>query len=97
MAEEESEEGEGAGPAVELGSGEPVEGAPLERVTARLHYGIELGEVRRREGETVIRTPEGPRELSDVLSETDETYFPTRQALETAVRDVVGRGPVQTG
>jgi hypothetical protein len=84
-------------PAVELGEGADVEGAPLARVTHRLHYGIEHSEVVRREGDTVIRTPDGPRELGDVLAESDETYFDTRNALESAVESVVGTGPVPTG
>lgn len=83
-------------PAVELGEGQPVEGAPLARVTSRLHYGIERSEVRRREGDTEIRTPDGPRELTDVLDESDATYFDTQRALERTIRDVIGRGPVPT-
>lgn len=98
MAEdtEESADEESSEPAVELGDGETVEGAPIARVTARLHFGIEKSEVVRREGDVTIRTPEGPRELADVLAESDETYFPTRQDLESAVRAVVGTGPVPT-
>ena len=90
-ADEESEE-----PAVELGEGEPVEGAPVARVASRLHYAIEKSEVVRREGDTTIRTPGGPRELSAVLEESDEVYFDTRQSLVDAVREVVGTGPVPT-
>ncbi len=84
------------GPAVPLGDGEPVEGAPPARVASRLHYAIEKSEIVRREGETTIRTPDGPRELAAVLEETDEVYFDTRQAFERAVRDVIGTGPVPT-
>ncbi len=84
------------GPAIELGEGEPVEGAPLARVASRLHYAIGKSEIVRREGETVIRTPDGPRELASVLEETDEVYFDTRRAFETAVREVIGTGPVPT-
>ena len=83
-------------PAVELGEGDPVEGAPLARVASRLHYAIERSEVVRREGDTTIRTPDGPRELADVLDETDEVYFDTRRAFVDAVREVVGTGPVPT-
>jgi hypothetical protein len=90
--DEEAEEG----PAVPLGEGEAVEGAPLARVASRLHYAVGKSDVVRREGETVIRTPEGPRELASVLEETDEVYFDTRQAFESAVREVIGRGPVPT-
>lgn len=82
--------------AVPLGDGELVEGAPLARVASRLYYAIEKSEVVRREGETTIRTPDGPQQLGDVLEETDEVYFDTRQAFEEAVREVVGTGPVPT-
>ena len=84
------------GPAVPLGDGEPVEGAPLARVASRLHYAIGKSDVVRREGDTVIRTPDGPRELSSVLAETDEVYFDTKRAFVLAVRDVIGTGPVPT-
>jgi hypothetical protein len=93
MADEDEED---AGPVVELGEGDPVEGSPLARVASRLYYGIEASEVVRREGETEIRTPDGPRELGDVLESVDETYFDTRQAFVTAVQDAVGTGPVPT-
>jgi len=84
------------GPAVPLGDGSPVEGAPPARVASRLHYAIEKSEIVRREGETTIRTPDGPRELAAVLEETDEVYFDTRQTFERAIRSVVGTGPVPT-
>lgn len=93
MSDDEETESE---PAVKLGDGPDVEGAPLARVSARLHWGIELSEVRRREGDTVIRTPDGPTELATVLDEVDETYFARRQDFEDAVRSVVGHGPVPT-
>ena len=83
-------------PAVELGEGESVEGAPVARVASRLHYAIEKSEVVRREGDTVVRTPDGPRELAAVLEESGEVYFDTRQSFLEAVREVVGTGPVPT-
>ena len=83
-------------PAVELGEGESVEGAPVARVASRLHYAIEKSEVVRREGDTVVRTPDGPRKLEAVLEESDEVYFDTRQSLLDGVREVVGTGPVPT-
>jgi hypothetical protein len=83
-------------PAVPLGDGDPVEGAPPARVASRLHYAIEKSEIVRREGDTTIRTPDGPRELASVLEESDEVYFDTRQAFENAVREVVGTGSVPT-
>ena len=94
MADDEAEEEEG--PVVELGDGPAVEGAPLARITSRLHYGVERSEVVRRIGSEEIRTADGPRTLESVLEETDETYFPRRQDLEDAVRGVVGYGPVET-
>lgn len=92
MADEDEDEE----PVVELGEGESVEGAPLARVTSRLHFGIEKSEVIRREGDVDIRTPDGPRQLGDILDDSDETYFPTRQDLESTVRAATGRGPVPT-
>ena len=83
-------------PAVELGEGESVEGAPVARVASRLHYAVEKSEVLRREGDTVVRTPDGPRDLAAVLEESDEVYFDTRQSFVDAVRAVVGTGPVPT-
>ena len=93
MSDDEEAEEE---PAVELGEGDPVEGGPLARVASRLHYAVERSEVVRREGDTTVRTPDGPRELADVLEETDEVYFDTRRAFVDAVREVVGTGPVPT-
>ena len=93
MADDTDEEG----PAVELGEGEPVEGAPLARVSARLTWAIQKSEIDRQEGDTVVRTPDGPRELSSILADVDETYFDTRRAFEDAVREVIGTGPVPTG
>jgi len=94
MADEDEEADEG--PAVELGEGDPVEGAPLARVASRLTWGKGHSEIVDREGEATIRTPDGPRELADVMDEVDVPYFETRQEFTDAVRDVVGTGPVPT-
>lgn len=94
MADEDSDDDEE--PAVVLGTGEPVEGAPLARVSARLMYGIEKSAVIEREGETTVRTPDGPRELATVLEDIDLPYFATRQEFERAVDDAIGTGPVPT-
>lgn len=94
MADDTDEDEEG--PVVELGEGEPVEGAPLARVAARLHWPIEHSELARKEGDATIRTPEGPQELSAVLEDVDVTYFQSRQEFVDAVRDVVGTGPIPT-
>jgi hypothetical protein len=89
--EDDSEE-----PAVTLGEGTAVEGAPLARIAARFMWGIEKSTIVEREGETDIRTPDGPRELGDVLAEVDEPYFSTRQEFVDAVEAVIGTGPVPT-
>jgi hypothetical protein len=92
MSDDDSE----AEPAVELGTGPDVEGAPLARVIARLSWGIEHSTVVDREGDTVIRTPDGPRKLADVLEEVDVPYFSDRHEFADAVRAVIGTGPVPT-
>ncbi len=93
MADDEESEEE---PAVPLGEGDPVEGAPVARIAERLMWGIERSEVDAREGDTVVRTPDGPRELTDVLEDVDRTYFATRQEFLDAVADAIGSGPVPT-
>jgi len=93
MADDDSED---EGPAVELGAGEPVEGAPLARVASRLTWGMKKSEIDRREGDTTIRTPDGPRELGGVLDDVDVPYFERRQAFTGAVREVIGTGPIPT-
>lgn len=90
-----SEESEESEPAVELGDADPVEGAPIARVASRLTWGIERSELARKEGDTVVRTPEGPRELREILETVDATYFDSQQSFERAIREVVGTGPVR--
>jgi hypothetical protein len=84
-----------AEPGVELGEETPVEGQPLARVAARLTWPHEVSRIREQEGDSVIRTPDGPQSLSDVLDEVEETYIDSRQTFVTAVRNVVGTGPVE--
>ncbi|SEH15730.1 hypothetical protein SAMN04487967_2214 [Natronorubrum sediminis] len=91
MSDEDDEE-----PAVTLGTHTPVEGAPLARVTSRLTWPIEASEIDRLEGESTIRTGDGPRELSSVIDAVDETYFERRQEFEAHVRSVIDTGPVPT-
>lgn len=95
MADDEDAEEE-AEPAVPLGDGSAVEGAPLARVAARLTWPQEASRVREKEGDAEIRTPDGPRTLADVLDEVDVSYFDTRQTFVAAVEGVVGTGPVPT-
>jgi len=94
MADDESDEEEA--PAVELGEGEPVEGAPLARVASRLNWGAAHSDIVAREGDSTIRTPDGPQELADVLDDVDVPYFETRQEFTEAVQDVIGTGPIPT-
>ncbi len=93
MAEDDDSEDE---PAVSLGEGSAVAGAPLARVAERLMWGIEKSEIDAREGDTTIRTPDGPRKLSEILDELDQTYFATRQDFIDAVESAIGTGPVPT-
>lgn len=93
MSDDESED---EAPAVELGDGPDVAGAPLSRVSARLTWGIEHSTIVDREGDTTIRTPDGPQELATVLEDVDVPYFADRQEFESAVREVIGTGPVPT-
>ena len=83
-------------PAVELGEGPNVDGAPLARVASRLTWPQERSRINEKEGDAVDRTPDGPRELTAVLEEVDETYFDRRQTFLAAVCDVIGHGPVAT-
>ena len=96
MADDESDEEEEQEPAVELGEGPDIEGAPLARVASRLTWPQEKSRVRDKEGGAVIRTPDGPRELGAVLDEVEETYFDRRQTFVAEVESVVGTGPVKT-
>lgn len=91
MADDEEED---EGPAVELGEGEPVEGAPLARVASRLTWGKKKSAIVDREGDTTIRTPDGPQELGEVLDEVGVPYFESRQEFTDEVRAVIGTGSV---
>lgn len=81
-------------PAIELGEGASVEGAPVARVASRLTWPLEASEVERKEGDVEIRTPDGPQRLSDILSDVDVTYFDRHQTFVEAIRETVGIGPV---
>ncbi|WP_224332486.1 DUF5789 family protein [Haloprofundus halobius] len=93
MADDDAED---EGPVVELGDGEPVDGTPLARVASRLTWPQQASSIRRKEGDAVVRTPDGPQTLSDVLDRVDETYFDTRQTFVREIHAVVGDGPVET-
>ncbi|KYH27703.1 hypothetical protein HAPAU_03710 [Halalkalicoccus paucihalophilus] len=95
MSDEDDTEEEEA-PLVELGDRTPVEGAPLARVASRLYWPVQRSEIRRKEGETVVRTAEGPTSVDELLDGTDITYFESRQEFVDACREVTGTGPVPT-
>jgi hypothetical protein len=95
MSDEEADDAAEA-PAVQLGDGRAVEGAPIARVAARLAWPQTKSDIRERFGDTEIRTPEGPEPLSAILDSIDDTYFDRRQTFVAAVRDVIGREPVAT-
>jgi len=80
--------------AIELGPDADIEGVPIAQVAARLTWGISASRIRRREGSTTIRTPDGPRELGDLLDETDRSYFESRQDFRSTMDRVIGSGPV---
>jgi hypothetical protein len=94
MADDEDEEERE--PIVELGEKEEVEGAPLARVSSRLTWGIEKSRLEAREGDTEIRTPEGPKRLGDVLDAVEKSYFTRRQDFEDTIEGAVGTGPIPT-
>lgn len=90
MSDEEDE----AAPAIELGEAEPVPGAPLARVASRLSWPRAKSDVLAQEGETTVRTAEGPQPLATILEEVETPYFGTRREFVADVREVIGYGPV---
>lgn len=94
MSDEEDEKEEA--PLVELGEATPVEGVPLAQVASRLHWPVQKSEIRRREGDTVVRTPRGPKRVGELLDEVEGTYFERRQEFTAACREVTGTGPIPT-
>lgn len=96
MADDTGDDGEGEdeGPAVELSDHPPVEGAPLARVASRLTWPQEKSSIVEREGDSTIRTPDGPQTLADVLDSVDRSYFDSRQTFLDEVQAVVGEGPI---
>ncbi len=90
------EEAEEEAPAVELGDGPDVAGEPIARVASRLTWPAKRSDVRAQEGDSVIRTPEGPVEIDEALAESEVPLFESRGEFVEAVEDVVGRGPVAT-
>lgn len=90
------DEGEDEEPLVELGEDTPVEGAPLARIASRLTWPQRRSEVRRKEGETVVRTADGPKRIDELLEEVEITYFQRRREFTDAIRSVIDTKPVPT-
>ena len=83
-------------PAVELGEGPDVPGEPIARVASRLTWPAKRSDLRAQEGDATIRTPDGPRDLDDVLAESAVPLFESRSEFVTEIEELVGRGPVAT-
>lgn len=94
MSDEDETEEEA--PLVGLGESTPIEGAPLARVASRLYWPVQRSEIRRKEGETVVRTTKGPKRIGELLDEVEITYFESRQEFLAACRGVTGTGPIPT-
>lgn len=94
MSDEDS--AEEAEPAVELGDGPDVAGAPLARVASRLTWPQTKSDIEAKEGDVEIRTPDGPQTISSLLEDVDDTYFDSRQTFVERIESVAGRGPVAT-
>ena len=87
---------EESGPAVELGEGQAVSGEPVARVASRLTWPATRSDVRAQEGDAVVRSPDGPRELDAVLADSSVPLFESRSDFLAEVKDRVGRGPAAT-
>jgi hypothetical protein len=91
-----NEEAEESEPAVELGDGPDVAGEPIARVASRLTWPAKRSDVVAQEGDAAVRTPEGPRDLDDVLAESEVPLYESRSEFVADVEVLVGRGPVAT-
>jgi hypothetical protein len=91
-----NEEAEESEPAVELGDGPDVAGEPIARVASRLTWPAKRSDVVAQEGDAAVRTPEGPRDLDDVLAESEVPLYESRSEFVADVEELVGRGPVAT-
>lgn len=92
MADEESEDE----PAVELGPEASIEGAPIARVASRLSWPARKSDIEEQEGDSTIRTPEGPKELQTMLDSIETTYFDRRQTFIDELSEVTATGAVPT-
>ncbi|WP_280586347.1 DUF5789 family protein [Halorubrum sp. Boch-26] len=91
-----NEEAEESEPAVELGEGPDVAGEPITRVASRLTWPATRSDVVAQEGDAVVRSPDGPRDLDEVLADSEVPLFESRSEFAAEVEELVGRGPVAT-
>jgi len=91
-----NEEAEESEPAVELGDGPDVAGEPIARVASRLTWPAKRSDVVAQEGDAAVRTPDGSRDLGDVLADSEVPLFESRSEFVAEVEELVGRGPVAT-
>jgi len=91
-----NEEAEESGPAVELGDGPDVAGEPIARVASRLTWPAKRSDVVAQEGDAAVRTPDGSRDLDDVLADSEVPLYESRSEFVADVEALVGRGPVAT-
>ncbi|MGQ3328469.1 MULTISPECIES: DUF5789 family protein [Halorubrum] len=91
-----NDEAEAEEPAVELGEGPDVAGEPIARVASRLTWPAKRSDLRAQEGDATIRTPEGARDLDDVLAASEVPLFEGRGEFVTEVEEIIGSGPVAT-
>jgi len=91
-----NEEAEESEPAVELGDGPDVAGEPIARVASRLTWPAKRSDVVAQEGDAAVRTPDGSRDLGDVLADSEVPLFESRSEFVAEVQELVGRGPVAT-
>ena len=94
-ADDEDDEAD-EGPAVALGEGAAVDGAPIARIAARLSWPQERSSILEKVGEERIRTPDGGRSLADILEETETTYFASRREFLDVTGEATGDGPIPT-
>jgi len=91
-----SDEDEGGGAGSLTRRVDPVEGAPLARVSSRLTWPKEKSEVDRLEGESVIRTPTDPANCPPCSRTSMKRTSSATRNSEANVRDVIGTGPIPT-
>lgn len=83
-------------PAVELGESSDVAGEPIARVASRLTWPAKRSDVVAQEGNATIRSPDGPHNLDDLLTDSEVPLFENRSEFVGVVEELAGHGPVET-